>query len=197
MNVFNKLEGEPMQSNNDEQAKEKLEYAKDQVIGAIAETMDLYGVTPAAGKLYATMYFEGQMNLDEMHDQLQMSKPSMSTNVRKLQDNGMVKKVFQRGSRKHTYIAEKDFFRSFMSFYCQMWEREAQMNLEAIEEAEKDLEEIIESANVSSEVRDQAQADYDMINQSKAYYHWLQRLAESVRSGEIFEFLPKNPSDEQ
>lgn len=185
-----------MQNNRDEQAEEKLEYAKDQVIGAIAETMDLYGVAPAAGKLYATMYFEGQMNLDDMHEQLGMSKPSMSTNVRKLQDNGMVKKVFQRGSRKHTYTAEKDFFRSFMSFYRGMWEREANMNLEAIEEAEKDLTEVLESADVSNEVLEKAQTYYDMITQSKVYYHWLQRLAESIQNGDIFEFLPKHPSDD-
>lgn len=186
-----------MQSASDEQAKEKLEYAKDQVIGAISETMDLYGVTPSAGTLYATMYFEEQMNLDQMREELGMSKPSMSTSVRKLQENGMVKKTYQRGSRKHTYTAEKDFFRSFMSFYCQMWEREVKMNLEAIEEAEHYLAEVTGKEDVSAEIREEAQVHYDMIEHSKIYYNWLSRLAESVRNGEIFEFLPKNLSGEK
>lgn len=70
----------------------KIEEAKDKVIGAIAETMDLYGVTPAAANLYATMYFEDQMTLDEMRTELGMSKPSMSTSVRRLQEIDMVKK---------------------------------------------------------------------------------------------------------
>src|SRR5690625_7767206 len=86
--------------------------------------MDLYGVTPSAGTLYATLYLNEQMNLDEMRDELNMSKPSMSTGVRKLHSNGMVKKVHQKGTRKHIYTAEKDFFKSFMSYYCQMWQRE-------------------------------------------------------------------------
>ena len=120
-----------------ETPQHKIEVAKDKVIGAIAETMDLYGVTPAAANLYATMYFKDQMTLDEMREELGMSKPSMSTSVRRLQEIEMVKKTFTRGSRKHTYAAEKDFFRSFMAFYCQMWDREVKMNLDAIEEAQK------------------------------------------------------------
>lgn len=183
-----------MTNNQDELAREKIEYAKDQVIGAISETMDLYGVTPSAGTLYATMYFNDQMNLDEMREELKMSKPSMSTSVRKLQRNGMVKRIFQRGSRKHTYSAEKDFFRSFMSFYCQMWEREAKMNLKAIKEAETHLEEIIDDEDVSTDLRNEAQAHHDLLGKSKTYYRWLERLAISVRDEDIFDFLPKEPN---
>jgi DNA-binding transcriptional regulator GbsR (MarR family) len=181
---------------SDKQARNKLEVAKEQVISAISETMDLYGVTPSAGNLYATMYFKDEMNLDEMRDELGMSKPSMSTGVRKLQDNGMVKKTYPRGSRKHTYVAEKDFFSSFMSFYCQMWEREVKMNMEAIKHAEVDLQEILQDDTVSDEIRDEASADYNLLEHSKVYYRWLGRLAASVRSGEVFEFLPKDQEKE-
>jgi len=88
---------------SDEKAKEYLELAKDEIIESISETMDLYGVSPSIGRLYATLYLTDQMNLDEMREELGMSKPSMSTGIRKLQKNGMVKKKFQRGSKKHTY----------------------------------------------------------------------------------------------
>ncbi|TKD69218.1 choline uptake/conversion transcriptional regulator CudC [Pseudalkalibacillus hwajinpoensis] len=170
----------------------KIEDAKEKVIGTIAETMDLYGVTPAAANLYATMYFEDQMTLDEMRTELGMSKPSMSTSVRRLQDIKMVKKTFTRGSRKHTYVAEKNFFRSFMAFYCQMWEREAKMNMEAIEEAQEDFIEVIKDSNSTSEIVAKAKTYYDQLEESKAYYHWLEDLVESIRSGKIFEFLPKD-----
>lgn len=175
----------------DELAREKLEYAKDQVIGAIAETMDLYGVTSSAGTLYATMYFEDQMNLDEMRQELNMSKPSMSTGVRKLQENGMVKRVFQRGSRKHVYRAEKNFFESFMSYYCKMWEREVKTNLEAIQEAEVYLTDIANDEKVSEDIRKEAKDHIELLDQSKVYYKWLSRLVDSIKSEEIFEFLPK------
>ena len=56
------------------------------------------------------------MTLDEMRQQLQMSKPSMSTGV-KLQEYDIVKQQFTRGSRKQHFIAEKDFFTFFRNFY--------------------------------------------------------------------------------
>ncbi|GAA0434057.1 MAG: choline uptake/conversion transcriptional regulator CudC [Bacillota bacterium] len=184
-----------MAASNDDMAREKLEEAKGYVIETIAETMDVYGVTPAAGKLYATMYFKDQMNLDEMREELGMSKPSMSTSVRKLQENEMVKKKFQRGSRKHTYAAEKNFFHSFMSYFCQLWDREAKMNMEAIKQAEFELDQIFEDENVSAELVDEARKIYELLDQSKIYYRWLERLVASIRSEEIYEFLPKDPDD--
>src|SRR5699024_11688729 len=68
-------------------AQKKIEDAKEHVIDAIAETMDLYAVTPAAGRLYATMQLEEQMNLDQMREELGMSKPSMSTSVRRSEEH--------------------------------------------------------------------------------------------------------------
>ncbi|SDO17652.1 choline uptake/conversion transcriptional regulator CudC [Alkalicoccus daliensis] len=175
-----------------EASRAKIEDAKDKVIGAIAETMDIYGVTPAAANLYATMYFKDQMTLDEMRTELEMSKPSMSTSVRKLQENEMVKKTFTRGSRKHTYAAEKNFFRSFMAFYCHMWEREVKMNMEAIEEAQTDLIDAIKDSASTPEIVAEAKKYYDQLEDSKTYYRWLDSLVGSIRSGEIFEFLPKD-----
>lgn len=184
-----------MTGSHNNMAREKIRTAKDHVIEAIAETMDVYGVTPAAGKLYATMYFKDQMNLDEMREELNMSKPSMSTSVRKLQENEMVKKKFQRGSRKHTYAAEKNFFYTFMSYFCQMWDREAKMNVQAIQQAEFELDQIFEDEHVSEEFVEEARKIYHQLDQSKNYYRWLERLVASIRSEEIFDFLPKYPEE--
>src|SRR5699024_5276640 len=122
-----------------------------------------------AGTLYATLYLSDQMNLDEMREELNMSKPSMSTSVRKLHNNGMVKKLYQQGSRKHTYAAEKDFFKSFMSFYCHLREREADMNLKSIEEGENCLKEVMEDKAGSEALRNDAIAQFDLNNYSKEY----------------------------
>lgn len=179
-------------SETTEKSRMKIEEAKDKVISAIAETMDLYGVTPAAANLYATMYFQNQMTLDEMRTELGMSKPSMSTSIRKLQEIEMVKKTFTRGSRKHTYIAEKNFFRSFMVFYCQMWEREVKINMAAIKEAQEDFINVIKDSASTQETVAEAKTYYDQLEESKTYYQWLEDLVASIRTGKIFEFLPKN-----
>lgn len=98
-----------MKKQEQPQAEERILAAKDLVIDSIAETMDLYGITRSAGILYGTMYLNEEMTLDEMREELQMSKPSMSTGVKKLQDMNIVKKTFHRGRRKHSFVAEKDF----------------------------------------------------------------------------------------
>lgn len=193
LNSFNSLEKVPLMNNQEDQkAKKKIEEAQDKVIGSITETMDLYGVTPSAANLYATMYFKDQMTLDEMREELEMSKPSMSTSVRKLQEIEMVKKTFTRGSRKHTYVAEKNFFRSFMVFYCQMWEREVKTNMEAINQAQLQLSEVVEDKASSLQDSDRAKKTYDQLEDSKTYYNWLASLVSSIRSEEIFDFLPKD-----
>src|SRR5699024_8223731 len=160
------------------------------VIDAIAETMDLYAVTPAAGRLYATMQFEDQMNLDEMREELGMSKPSMSTSVRKLQEIDMVKKKFQRGSRKHTYVAEKNYFNTFTFYCCNMCEREAKMNLMAIQEAEFERDQIFENEHVSQEMLQEAREIYHQIEESKVYYRCLERKVASIRQQEIVKYNP-------
>lgn len=86
----------------------QLEEAKDIVINAIGETMDLYGINRSVGNLFGTMLFEDSMTLDEMREQLQMSKPSMSAGVKRLQEFDIVKQQFTRGSRKQHFVAEKD-----------------------------------------------------------------------------------------
>ncbi len=86
----------------------------------------------SVGNLYGTMVFEGSMTLDEMRHQLQMSKPSMSAGVKKLQEFDIVKQQFTRGSRKQHFIAEKDFFIFFRNFFTKKFQREIDINVEAV-----------------------------------------------------------------
>lgn len=98
--------------------------------------MDLYGINRSVGNLYGTMVFEGSMTLDEMREQLQMSKPSMRPGVKKLQEFDIVKQQFTRGSRKQHFIAEKDFFIFFNNFFSRKWDREISINMDSVKDAE-------------------------------------------------------------
>ncbi|RPF55250.1 DNA-binding transcriptional regulator GbsR (MarR family) [Aquisalibacillus elongatus] len=181
-----------------QKAEEMLEDAERTVINAIAETMDLYGVTPSIGRLYATMYFKhAPLTLDDMKDDLGMSKPSMSTAVRKLQDINIVKKVWRKGSRKDLFMAEKDFFQYFAHFFGDKWEREAKLNLTAIQYAIDELQQIVDDDEIDEEMKDHARRDIQQLEDYKRYCHWLERLAESIESGEIFEFLPIEESEKE
>ncbi|PWU69159.1 GbsR/MarR family transcriptional regulator [Gracilibacillus dipsosauri] len=175
-----------------------LEDAEREVINSIAETMDLYGVTPSIGRLYATMYFKHDpLTLDDMKNDLGMSKPSMSTAVRKLQDINIVKKVWKKGSRKDLFMAEKDFFQYFSNFFGDKWEREAKLNLSSINDAIKKLQEVLHDEEVNEKLKQRAQQDLQQLEEYKSYCHWLERLAHSIETGEIFEFLPMKEANRE
>ncbi|WLR48355.1 GbsR/MarR family transcriptional regulator [Halobacillus litoralis] len=179
-----------MTNHHDESSRQTIEHAKGLVIDSIAETMDLYGVTRSAGTLYGTMYFEDDMTLDEMREKLGMSKPSMSTGVKKLQNYNIVKQTFRKGTRRQTFVAEKDFFNFFSNFFTKKWLREVKTNLDAIKHAQKELNDVMEDSEADEVVKQEAEQIYQQLEASKPYYHWLQKLVDSIESGEIFDFLP-------
>ncbi|UJL45733.1 GbsR/MarR family transcriptional regulator [Virgibacillus sp. NKC19-16] len=182
---------------NQASAAEKINQAEDKMINTIAETMDLYGVTPSVGRLYATLYFQHEpMTLDGMKDKLGMSKPSMSTSVRKLQDIDIVQKVWQKGTRKDFFVAEKDYFQYFKKFFCKKWERETNMFLGSIDYAQKQLAEVLDQPEIEEHLQQKAQLDYDQLEEARKYYHWLQRLIRSIESNEIYDYLPKEKPED-
>ncbi|ASN03859.1 choline uptake/conversion transcriptional regulator CudC [Virgibacillus necropolis] len=183
---------------NNEKAQEKVDQAESMMVNTISETMDLYGVTPSVGRLYGTMYFKHQpITLDEMKEALGMSKPSMSTSVRKLQEINIVQKVWQKGSRKDTFMAEKNFFNYFSQFYGMKWEREVSMFLVSIKKAQEQLNEVIENSETDETLRERAKLDYQQLDDAMIYYHWLDKLTKLTKSGEIYDYIPLEDASER
>lgn len=179
--------------------QQQLEQAKDIVINSIGQTMDLYGTNRSVGNLYSTMVFEGSMTLDEMRHQLQMSKPSMSAGVKKLQEFDIVKQQFTRGSRKQHFIAEKDFFIFFRNFFTKKFQREIDINVEAVKDAQAIINSLLESSDLTEAETQEAQKIKSQLDHTHVYYEWLEQLTEAIESGEIFKYfpIPEQPSDSE
>lgn len=174
----------------------QLETAKDIVINSIAETMDLYGINRSVGNLYGIMLFKDSMTLDEMRQELQMSKPSMSAGVKKLQDLDVVKQRFTRGSRKQHFEAEKDFFDFFSNFFTKKWQREYTINFAAVTEAESIIDHILAADDVDEALKAEAEEIKAHMAHSRVYYHWLENISNAFKTGEIFEHYPiPDPED--
>lgn len=179
--------------------QQQLEQAKDIVINSIGQTMDLYGTNRSVGNLYGTMVFEGSMTLDEMRHQLQMSKPSMSAGVKKLQEFDIVKQQLTRGSRKQHFIAEKDFFIFFRNFFTKKFQREIDINVEAVKDAQAIINPLLESSDLTEAETQEAQKIKVQLDHTHVYYEWLEQLTEAIESGEIFKYfpIPEQPSDSE
>ncbi|WP_099364519.1 choline uptake/conversion transcriptional regulator CudC [Fredinandcohnia onubensis] len=174
------------------QGIDKLEKARERVIDAIAQNMNLYGVTPSVGRLWGLMYFHDEpMTLDDMKQELGMSKTSMSTSVRNLVDLKMVDKIWKKGIRKDLYEVEEDWYQTFIDFFTIKWRSGISMNVSAIQKSLADLKELLEDEQISEEVKGEAENDIAKLNNAIEYYFWLNRLVDSFESHEIFKYVPK------
>lgn len=172
--------------------KDKLEKARERVIDAISQNMNLYGVTPSIGRLWGLMYFHDEpMTLDEMKLELGMSKTSMSTSVRNLLELKMVDKVWKKGQRKDFYEVEEDWYQTFIDFFTIKWRSGISMNVTAIEKSLAELNILIQDESVRDEIKEAAKGDIVKLTDALEYYFWLNRLVDSFESHEIFTFIPK------
>ncbi|MBP1933176.1 GbsR/MarR family transcriptional regulator [Ammoniphilus resinae] len=175
----------------------KVENARDVMISAIAQTMVIYGVTPSVGRIYGVLYFADEaLSLDEIKDQVAMSKASVSNGLRELLETEMVIKVWKKGDRKDHYIAEKDFFKNFISFFVKNLRQERSLILKAMEQVQPTLLEV-SNGSTSPEAAALAQKDLKGIRESLEYFDWTMRLTNAMESGEIFSFFPKKDEKEQ
>lgn len=173
-----------------ESVQDRLDATRGLVVDAIAQTMDHYGVNSSTAVLYGLMYFHNDpITLDEMCDKMGMSKASMSTGVRKLQDNRMVHRVFRTGSRKDLYRAEEDFHKNFINFFCRRWEEEVTINGRAIAQAENHYRELLDDPELDAETEREIGLDLAKIEESKHYYRFLETLIARCESGELFRWL--------
>lgn len=179
---------------SDEQ--ERMDQARDMMISSIAQSMVIYGVTPSIGRIYGVLYFSSEpLTLDEIKNQVAMSKASVSNGMRELQETEMVTKVWKKGDRKDHYIAEKDFLRNFMAYFIKKIRQERNLIMKAAEQVEPILEDVA-SHTTDQHVKEKAQEDLALIKDSYRYFDWTMRLANAMESGEVFNYLPKTPEEQ-
>lgn len=173
--------------------KEQLDQAREQVVESIAQNIHLFGVTPSIGRLYGMMLFHRDpLTLDEMKEELGMSKTSMSTSVRTLSDLKMVEKIWKKGVRKDLYKVKEDWYQNFVDLFSTKWRPAVSMNSQTIKSSLNDLEKLQTAHDVSDDVKQLAAEDILKLQDMLDYYEWLNRLIDAFESHEIFNFIPKN-----
>ncbi|MCL7747539.1 GbsR/MarR family transcriptional regulator [Halalkalibacter alkaliphilus] len=175
---------------------DKLEQARSRFIDSMAQNMNLYGITPSVGRLYGLLYFsERPMTLDCMKDELGMSKTSMSTSVRQLQELKMVEKVWKKGIRKDLYQSIDDWYETFSDLFSVKWRAGVSLNINSLQKSLEELDELLADEGTSDEVKKEAEVDKEKLLHALEYYDWLNRLIDSIESKEIFEYIPKKKSN--
>lgn len=79
---------------------------------SLSRISQFWGFPRAMGAIYGALYLaEEPLSLDELAVQAEISKGAVSTNVRALEQLGMVHKHLRVGERKDYYAAETDFWK--------------------------------------------------------------------------------------
>ncbi|WP_435164769.1 GbsR/MarR family transcriptional regulator [Paenibacillus glycanilyticus] len=169
-----------------------LHVSRQRVIDSIGKNMDLYGITLSIGHLYGYMYFQNDpITLDQMSQQMGMSKTSMSTGMRTLMDLKMIDKVWGKGSRKDFYEVVPDWYQNFTDFFSIKWRKAVESNMASLQKSLKEIHALQASDPDNNTLQEITSVDEQKINEALKYYRWLHRLINSFESGEIFDFIPK------
>ncbi|MFZ3580193.1 GbsR/MarR family transcriptional regulator [Virgibacillus sp. DJP39] len=176
---------------------DRLNEARDIMESAIAQSMVIYGVTPSVGRIYGVLYFANEpLTLDDIKDQVAMSKASVSNGMRELLETEMVTKVWKKGERKDHFVAEKDFLRNFLNYFMKKLRQERNLIMKAAEQTSPVLKNILETAD-DPQVQSKAKLDLELIEESQKYLNWTMRLANAMDSGEIFDYFPQKEKNKE
>jgi DNA-binding transcriptional regulator GbsR (MarR family) len=89
-----------------------LTEARQHALNGLSRISEFWGFPRAMGAIYGAIYLSPQpLSLDELVDQVGVTKGAISTNVRLLERLGMVHRKIQMGERKDYYTAETDFWK--------------------------------------------------------------------------------------
>lgn len=172
---------------------EKLLHSRKRIMESITQNIHLFGQPPSAGRQYSMLFFENKpMTLDDMADELGMSKTSMSTSIRSLAESKLVERVWARGVRKDLYEVNDDWYQNFIDTFSLRWGRSISLHLSAIRKSHKELEKLIADETTDAEVIELANQDIEKLIYMRAYYEWLERLVDAFEDHDIFDLVPKN-----
>jgi len=80
------------------------------------------GLSRIAGRLFGALILESEpRSLDDLADQLEVSKASISTEARRLVDRGVAERAARPGDRRDYYVLAPDFFVQTIRFRLGRW----------------------------------------------------------------------------
>ena len=178
--------------------KETLDKARERIIETIAQNIHLYGLTPSAGRQYGTMFFHDEpMTLDDMTEELGMSKTSMSTSVRALADLKLVERAWVRGVRKDLYQVKDDWYQSFINLFSIKWRRSISHHSIAVKKSLRELEQLRNNPDISEELMATVETDIEKLKYVRDYFEWLDRLVDAFEDHDIFDLVPLNEDNKE
>ncbi|MBC8504586.1 MAG: hypothetical protein ISR58_01030 [Anaerolineales bacterium] len=154
-----------------------LSQARQNFIQGMSRISFFWGFPKAMGAIFGAIYLSpGPLSLDQLVEQVSVSKGAVSTNVRQLERLGMVQKHLRVGDRKDYYSAETDFWKIVKGI---LREREKQEFDIAIRTVDLSLE-LSQSAEISEEELELAVFYQDRLGNIQRFFEKIDNLVATV-----------------
>ncbi len=148
---------------------ENLLAVEESTVAGLGRLAGFFGFSELMGRLYGTLLLSpNAMSLDDLAEALQISKGSVSMNMRSLERWGMAKEVWVRGERKKYYMAESDFWTVIRNVLSGREMREVQVALQVLEESVDKLKAVEDE--LPSEEQELAVYTLERIDDLRAFF---------------------------
>ncbi len=132
-------------------AEHSLHAVHESMCEGLGRLADYFGYSKVIGQLYGALLLSPKpLSLDDLKDRLQISKPSVSMNMRTLETLGAVRAVYMRGDRRKYYEADSDLWKVAQRILGSREVREVELALRVLDENTAQLRDAIPEMSVQS-----------------------------------------------
>lgn len=151
----------------------------DSTVAGLGRLARFFGFSEVMGRLYGTLLLSPEpLSLDDLAEGLQISKGSVSMNMRALERWGMAHEVWMRGERKKYYEAEPDLWQVIRNVLNGRERREVQVALEVLHESVDKLK--VAEDELSPEEKELAAFYLERMDDLQAFFQVAQLALETV-----------------
>ncbi len=159
----------------------ELHQVHDSMLDGLGQLADYFGFSKVMGQLYGSLLLSPKpLSLDDMTERLDISKASVSMNMRTLEHMGMVRQVWVRGGsgRRKYYEAETDFWQIITNLLSGREMRDVERAISVMEEHTRQLR--ISMDRMDEEQRRTAEVYIERMAKLQALFRFAQSLISTI-----------------
>ncbi len=165
-----------------------LQAVQDSMLDGLGQLASYFGFSKVMGQLYGALMLSAiPLSLDDLVELLDISKASVSMNLRTLEHLGMVRQVWVkgRGDRRKFYEAETDFWQIISNILAGREMRDVERALHVMDDNASRLSKSM--ANMSAEDQELAKLYLERMEQMQSLFRFAQLLITSIlgKAGEM------------
>lgn len=172
-------QAESMESSEQPPTHPGLRAVNDSMLDGLGQLSDYFGYNKVMGKMYGALLLSPTpMSLDDLMAHLDISKASVSMNMRMLENMGIVREVWVRGDRRKYYEAESDLWRVLTNV---LGSRELRDVNQALDVLEDNIEQLRVTMNDMSEGDKKLAGFYiDRLDHMKDFFRFAKLILTSI-----------------